>query len=234
MRQVESLILDDREYHKPAQLYDHFRPHIITSGITPEWFLDLGPGSSSEYLEASMVWPKLKILALEPSEVGFKLAAKRFPKHVVPGLFKVAAWDRNEQVKIYQSDDLNHGELFIDYDHAFSDNLANEKNRPFTTTLGMTLDTLDEQFAVLYGRINKAMLWMDVEGSERRVLKGAKNLLERGAIYAINIEMRPGYVTEIHGILSGYGFALKSKYFECDTYWDEVWINANAGTKGNE
>ena len=67
MRQVESLILDDREYHKPAQLYDHFRPHIITSGITPEWFLDHGPGSSSEYLEASMVWPKLKILALEPS-----------------------------------------------------------------------------------------------------------------------------------------------------------------------
>ena len=83
-----------------------------------------------------------------------------------------------------------------------------------------SLDSIDQQ----YGPFREAALWMDVEGSERRVLRGAKRLLEDGVITSVNIEMRPHLAEEFDRVFKGYGFVSIRRYFECATYWDEVWV----------
>lgn len=202
--------------YKPRQAKEHFIPHI---NFIPEWFIDCGPGCASEYKDARLQWPSVTLLGLEPSPIGYEAAKLKFPKDDQALLLQVAVWDKDEVINLHQSSDLLHSLCFKRADEAVTDDPTGDSS-DMAQVQARSLDSLDQE----YGPIDKAILWLDIEGSERRALRGAYKLLRRGAIWAVNIETRPEYEQEFNIILSQSGLKSIGRYFECDTYWDEVWV----------
>jgi FkbM family methyltransferase len=201
--------------YKPGQAGEHFFPYLLRK---PEWFIDLGPANATEYLDARSLFPEVKLIGLEPSPVGYQRALERWPKDG-SYLLNTAAWDSDTRIRLYKASDLRHGTAYADADKVAVEDL-NGESADAVEVEARTLDSLDLQ----YGPFREAALWMDVEGSERRVLKGAKRLLEDGVITSVNIETRPHLAEEFDRVLRGYGFTSIRRYLECETYWDEVWV----------
>ena len=202
--------------YKPRQAREHFIPHIK---FIPEWFIDCGPGCASEYKDARHKWPSVALLGLEPSPIGYEAARQGFPVDDNSLLLQVAIWDKDEIITLHQASDLLHSLCFRRADEAQTDDPTGD-SADMVKVQARSLDSLDAE----YGPFDKVVLWMDIEGSERRALRGAKNLLSRGAIWAVNIETRPEYEIEFNTILSQSGLKTVSRYLQCETYWDEVWI----------
>lgn len=217
MRRPKGKVEYDRiefKSYKPGQAAEHFLPYLKQ---VPDWFIDLGPASAVEYLDARERFPEVKLLGLEPSPIGYKAARCRWPEGVP--LLNVAAWDSDGAINLHKANDLLHGTAFVEWANVM-DNDPTGTSSDMVVVTARSLDSLD----VEYGPFTKAVIWMDVEGAERRVLAGAKSLLERGMIIGINIEMRPAYAEELHALLRGYGFELIREYFACETVRDEVWV----------
>ena len=200
--------------HLPLQAREHFIPYIQ---FQPKWLLSCGPANGEEYLAIRKHWPGIRLLGLEPSPVGYAYALKQWPADGI--LLQVAVWDRDETVTLHKAHDLMHGTCFVDFDHILADDLTGDSGDSIQVP-ARSLDSLDAE----YGPFAEAILWLDVEGSERRALEGATWLIARGAIRAVNIEMRPQYATDFQRLFESWGFVSVRRYFECETYWDEVWV----------
>lgn len=200
--------------YKPGQAQEHFLPYLRRP---PEWFIDLGPASATEYLDALEMFPSVKLIGMEPSPIGYKAARCRWPEGIP--LLNAAAWDKDEEIVLHKANDILHGTAFTNFAKVVADAPGGE-SPDMVKVAAKSLDSLDRE----YGPFTEAALWMDVEGAERRVLAGARGLLERGAITSINIEMRPAFTEEIQALLRGYGFEFVREYFACETVRDEVWV----------
>lgn len=212
------MITTDYDY-RPNQCEHHFALYL---NFIPEWFIDLGPASGSEYIDMIRQWPHIKVIALEPSIVGYQSALKRFPKDKQHRLLNVAAWECDGKVRLYHPNDLLHSRLYKAGQEAYDDNpLPVDVELEDSIVVDCrSVDSLSDQ----YGPFNNAALWLDVEGSERRALKGAAKLFARRAIRAVNIESRPEYSDEIAKIMTDAGLTLVWRYNECSTVRDEVWV----------
>lgn len=206
----------DRKRHsyKFRQASEHFIPFVR---VIPKWFIDCGPGSAWEFQAANRAWPNARILGLEPSPVGYRAALNRWPKGGI--LLPVAAWDRDEPVRLYYPQDLLHGTAFFDGERNINDDVTPAPTDDWLEVQGRSLDSLDRE----YGPFEQVALWMDIEGAERRALRGAKNLLDRGEIVAVNVEVRPDSYREVKEILTKAGLKFVRDYFACETVRDEVW-----------
>lgn len=204
---------NQQDLHLPGQANEHVFPHLT---FAPKWFISLGPANATEFLEARDWWPGIKLLGLEPSRAGFSEASSRWPKDGI--LLQAAAWESDGELTLHKSDDLLHGTCFADWNAAFAQDASGDYV-DCPKVVARSLDSLDLE----YGPFRDAILWADVEGAERSVLRGAKGLLVRKAIGAINLEVRPHYADELAEFLSGFGFHKVREYFACETYRDEVW-----------
>lgn len=202
--------------HLPGEAAEHFVPKL---DFMPDWFIDLGPGSGSEFLAVRKKWGKCKLLGLEPSKASFEIASERWPKDGV--LLQAAAWDHDGWVALHQPDNVLHSSCFVDGQHVLDDDTSCAADVTDAEMVrARTLDGLNEE----YGPFVNAALWMDIEGAERRALKGAATLLHRGAIRAVNVEVRPQYANDIGFTLLRAGFKMVYKYFECATVRNEIWL----------
>lgn len=210
-----NLDLTSHLYH-PGQARQHFIPYLK---FTPEWFIELGPGSAVEFLEVREKWPEVKLLGLEPSPVGYQAAKARWPADGI--LLQVAGWECDGLIRLFHPGDLLHSLCYYDGPHVLDDDPLALDNKLEDSVLipARSLDSLDKE----YGPFKNAVLWMDIEGSERRVLKGAAKLLKRGAIRAVNVEVRPQYAKVIGDLLKAGDLQKVREYFACETVRDEVW-----------
>lgn len=189
--------------YRPGQLTNHLLPHV---GFTPEWFIDCGLASGGECLDARAAWPGVKLLALEPSPIGFEAARSRFPTDNGAHLLHVAAWVRDGIVDLYRPDELLRSTCLP---------FPGAKNR----VLARSLDSLDREL----GPFCEAVLWIDVEGAEAEVLAGTEGLIERRAVRVINLEIANGDDNLVN-FLRSWGFRQVSTYHDRDRVHEEVWV----------
>lgn len=173
----------------------------------PEWLILGGPSCGDEAQTAFAMYPWIKVVACEPSRHHYE-------------------WQRNHMFP-------RGGELL-----PFA--LADYRGEIAFTTLGpdqpsggkvggdetVTCTTID-QLDSTYGPFDKAILWLDIEGSELAALKGAKGLLAAGRVGLINVEVCERdreNVVDIAVLLGGYGFRLADEWNNRPgAHRDQIW-----------
>lgn len=149
---------------------------------SPDLLLDVGVGPKTEWRVLQHQYPQMDMLGLEPHPVTFAQLWAGFPGTLYP----LAAWDEEATLTLHHNPQ-NVG--------------ASSVNRSFqmpgATSYQVTaqpLDAIYARFCQEQGRqYRRILLWMDVEGAETRVLRGAQQLLASGAVRWANLEeLRPG------------------------------------------
>lgn len=193
----------------PVYLPDQARHHLLPRlDFVPRWFIDCGPGSGGEALVMMEAFPDIRVIGVEPSPAGFREASRLWGG--AGNLVEKAMWDAPDQkIELFGPEELLHSTSFY--------RGSKEGSILVETT---SLDALD----ALYGPFEYAILWMDIEGAEANALRGGKDTFARGAVRAVNLEVRPTTEGELHTILLGYGLRKVSEYLVCETYRDEVWL----------
>lgn len=196
------------EEHLPTQASQHVIPFL---NFTPRWFIDCGPGSGVEAREIREAWPKVKLLGLEPSLIGYEAAKTLFPTGGRSRLLNVGVWDTDCTLTLSKPDDLLHS-TFRTFNYPV-------KSVEVTVR---SLDSLDRELGPFYD----TLLWIDIEGSEERALLGAKWLLKRGTIKAVNIEVNDETAEVLHDLLASHGFSKLRTYFDQGNGHsrDELWL----------
>lgn len=185
--------------YKPKQASEHVLPYLK---FAPKWFLDCGPGSGVESLSVLAAYPNIKILAIEPSPIGYEAALKLLnPDKYGIVLINAAIWSEDRSDLLLEKP----SQLLCS---SFFRNAVGDD--PAVRVQGRSLDSLDRE----YGPFEDVLLWMDIEGSEWNALVGARDLLDRRAIKAINLEVNGNTEGIIHGVMEGRGFRLVRTYFD--------------------
>lgn len=126
-------------------------------------------------LTASLVGPRGRVVAIEPSAAYEKLAEwVRNNQLAYVSPFRIGLSDRAGYLPIYLGDESNYTPTMV----------AHGGLTPFDTVPVCTLDDLAERVGIDHIDFLK----IDVEGHEPAVFRGAKQLLNRGAIRAILCE----------------------------------------------
>lgn len=188
---------------------------IHDQGIPIRFLIDCGPGTpNSEAWDAKRLWPAIEIAGCEPQPQRYLILQEA----LYPGwLWKYGLSDKTKRgtLKVFGAE-LNAG---LHWD------------RPCTLESEIMLVTLDWLMAARPD-LSDAILWLDIEGSEKDVLCGATETLKRTT--AVVVEVWPvvpcdGWCTaaEVADILSSAGFK-KAKEFPTgcptDPQHDEVWL----------
>lgn len=164
-------------------------------GFHPEWFLLGGPADAWEAQVMRSKIPTLAIAGFEPNPTFYNLQrAWGFPGLLLP----YALWEERRTLELRIPDsgedpmqELRCGSLIKFQDGA---------NRT-TSVEARTLDDLSDEF----GPFRRALLWIDIEGSELQCLRGARRLMENREIHVINAEVEDYAAPEIARLLGGYG-----------------------------
>ena len=144
--------------------------HLMPPSV--EWLLLGGPADGNEANTLRLHFPRLKCIGFEPNEAGYRHQLPTFPGK----LLKTALWDANvvlqEVLPSVEDTDADRGRRAVYTRDAIG------------KTSGRTLDSL----SVEHGPFTNAVLWLDIEGSEERALRGAAGLLSSGAVLLVNLE----------------------------------------------
>lgn len=195
------------EYYSP----DNLKEIVPYLPKTPQWLLLGGPADAREAQTARELWPSIKIIGVEPNPE----AVRWQQEHGWP-----------QDCPLLQSALSSHvGEERIQNvpGSLRSSRLADLSPDETGTTPTTTWDTLDR----LYGPFHNALLWMDIETWEWEALQGAKELLDREAIFLINVEMqaRSGHKNHaIDDLLRPYGFTIQHEWNHSPSCWDRVYV----------
>lgn len=180
--------------------------------LEPKWFILAGTGYGVEAQCVKAHWPKIKILACEP--VGEMLMWQR--EHGFPAkdiLLNVALWDEKGAIPFQISGQQ-------------SSAVRNLQLEP-TWVPCTTLDQLDED----YGPIRDAILWLDVEQAEDRILNGAQRLFQEGRVIAVNVEVNTQdeeglkVKRNIDTFLGRWGFQFIKKHQYQKTHHDRLYLH---------
>lgn len=128
--------------------------------------------------------PKTKIIAIEPYRENFKLLTKNLKINNVKNVIPVNSLvlDKSTFVNFYSLQFFPASSIFP------------QRLDKLNKTIKMKAITLDELFKK-YKKYNKIFIKLDVEGSELKVLKGAKEILKNSKVKVI-IEVHTKYVRE--------------------------------------
>ncbi|MEZ6099349.1 MAG: FkbM family methyltransferase [Pirellulaceae bacterium] len=183
----------------------------------PGVLYDLGVGPKSEWRTLKKIFPELKVFGCEPHPETHKwLLEQGFPGTLLP----VAIGDEAGTVTLYDIEgDAKRASLFP---------LA-ERTREFTTDV-WTLDQFDEAF----GKPDRIVLWMDIEGREKHAVLGGQKLLSSGRVRWINLEERRGGdcpavgwtdPAELLELLAQFGFVRTAAYNRYKTHQDAIYVH---------
>jgi FkbM family methyltransferase len=174
--------------YNPGQLC-HVAPFVHTP---PRWFILAGPADGNESQTACCLWPDVRVIALEPVErLRDWQRAHGFPPDGL--LLPNALWNRCGPLRFVEATG-----------HPRHSSAVRAVEGTAGEVEAITLDRLAE----LHGPFEGAFLWMDIEGSEAYALEGAAEVLRRGMLDYVNIEVAhegPGDWT-CHRLLSEAGF----------------------------
>lgn len=167
---------------------------------TPEWFLLGGPADGNEAQCVREHWPDINVLACEPfGKMHDWQVDNDFPT-TNSFLLPYALSDIIDEAVLSVYPDRR-----STMDRAEYYTAAPEDDQIVCTT---TLDQLSED----YGPFTKAILWLDIEGSELKALYGAIVLFRTRAIDLVNLEVlpnrRPDDLKGIEHFMGAYGFIL--------------------------
>lgn len=173
----------------------------------PKWLLLGGPASGCEAQDAVKQWPGIKIVAVEPNEEAvYWQVTHGWPKGAVLIYGALTDYD---------------GEIAVDSPSGFleSTRVGGCGNK---VVKAVTWDKLDE----VHGPFEDAILWMDIETHELEAIRGAKHILERGAVLLVNVEMQSRVAeknAEIDAILRACDFRIVHEWNWSRTCWDRVY-----------
>jgi FkbM family methyltransferase len=143
----------------------------------PEVIYDIGPAKiGTEAWILRERWKNCDIIGFEPCEYRYNNLIKSYPGY----LFKHAISDKNNFIEGYMgSGKSEHGNDFV---------LTHEENelkyyKP-CKVLSRTLDSINKEYGY-----EDIVIWADVEGAELSVLKGSTNILEKGYVKGLNLEL---------------------------------------------
>lgn len=198
------------EFYADGQLRTMAR---MMKGEVPSWFILCGPADGNEAQTAVKEWPGVKVYGIEPNKyaVDFQLA-NGWPGNY---LFNGAVMDYTGYCQIYgiSPDDLRHGR-------------APEGDEKGGEVPCWQLDRLD------VGIWKRALLWMDIEGSEAKALRGAELLLSRGVVWWVSVETStalPDVLAEVEATLTRHGFERVGVWHDSGgPYKDTLWRLADA------
>ncbi len=160
------------DIYSPGQakiLFQFWHPSI-------EWFVIGGPADANEAQTVKAKYPAVQCVAIEPNAAFIKRQAELGFEGT---LYEGALYDEDKEVI-----------LCVPLKHPRGSTLnvlrtPSDSSVETVAVSGRTLDSLSKDL----GPFNNCCLWLDIEGSEKRALKGAKELLESGNVLLVNIEM---------------------------------------------
>jgi len=180
----------------------------------PHTMMDIGVGPKTECLTLKEHYPNMQLIGVEP------LAFLMPDKESFPGeLFEYAISGSPVPKKIfYNPDRLLNASLIPDATHTQSKYVPS-----------MRLDELDK----VCEHPKRILLWLDIEGSELKVLKSGVNLLKSNRVRWINLEERrpghekPGWCTseEVRKYLRDLGYIRLKEYNKHKTHQDVLYLN---------
>lgn len=218
------------DLYKPNQLGKTV-PYL---GFAPKWFIVCGVGVGGEALAARKVWPRCRIVGLEPAPAAHALMNR---SGMFPGtLVNAAAWLRTTRLFLWSGDTALYGNLFnlaADFGPDGTTQVRPGNAGPPVVVDAVTLDDLSIEIGPFDEDV---FLWMDVEYAEVAVLIGARRLLESGAVRAVNFENHPvtvcpGKSLIVRDILAQHGLTKVLEYEnEGAHHWDELWVGRTGGS----
>ena len=159
----------------------------LAAGITAErlgWKADLlihvGVGVHHQEIDVlkKEMWPDLKVVGYEPNPSTFEHLKSMYPGD----LHQVAIGNHYGQVTLYEKRNHKDGSSVKRFDD------ENRKLRRHQVPM-FTLDYLHGKHFLKNDSRDSVLLWLDCEGSELDVLKGAAKVLAN--VHMLNIEMTP-------------------------------------------
>lgn len=180
-----------------------------------EWFLLAGPADANEAFDMRAARPDICIVGFEPNPVMFNIQrARGFPGLLLP----LALWSEGAQLELAG---VNHPQGFIQ-EHRSSSVVKFMDDRKFVYKVEAdSLDNLSNR----YGPFVKAVLWADIEGAELECLIGARQLLDRRQILALNVEVFAENYMQIAKYLQQFGFIEASRW-NANKQGDREWWNS--------
>lgn len=174
----------------------------------PEWLILGGPSCGDEAQTAAAIYPWIKVVACEPSRHHYEWQRKHlFPRGGILLPMALMDYEGIAPFTTLGDDEPSGGSVGGD-------------ERVMCTTL----DALD----AAHGPFDRAILWLDIEGSEYLALKGGIKLLESGRVGLINVEVcerDPVNTIQIAGLLGGYGYYLIDEWNNRPgAHRDQIWV----------
>lgn len=194
------------DYYSPDNL-SQIVPYL--QGFTPKWLLLGGPADGCEAQEAVKRWPGINVVGVEPNQAAVEWQLSHGWPSNAP-LYHAALSSGVGRIGVnIPNNSLRSGRVVT----------KGEESEIVNST---TWDFLDR----MHSPFQDAILWMDIETHEWEALQGAKRLLDRDAIWLVNVEMQ-GCVEEknqaIDKMLRGYGFRIVGEWNWSVSCWDRVY-----------
>lgn len=185
---------------------------LFKYSLEPKWFILAGTGYGVEAQRVKAHWPRIKIIACEPvGEMVMWQRENHFPTNDI--LLNLALWDEKGAIPFQVSGQQSSAVRDLQIEPTWV---------PCTT-----LDQLDED----YGPIQKAILWLDVEQAEDRILRGAQRLFQEGRVIAVNVEVNTHseeglqVKKNIDDFLGRWGFQFTKKHQDQKTHHDRLYLH---------
>lgn len=160
----------------------------------PDWLILGGPADANEAYQAKKMYPNIRIIGVEPviENIQFQLA-HGWPTDGVLLQAGLGAASGQSIIKIPE-------------DKRGASCLENRPGVPHSIKI-VTIDFLNR----LYGPIDNAVLWLDIEGWEYKALVGASGLFSSGKVSLVNVEILERlteHTTQIEKFFQDFGFKL--------------------------
>lgn len=162
---------------------------------------DVGANHGQFAFMASSVWPDLPIYSFEPDPDSYKKLEANFKKFSISGkTFPLALGDKVESKQLIRYENNVNNSLLEN--ESFKNGIV-DKHLVECSTLN--------EVSLMFPKINKAFLKLDVQGFEMMVLAGATNFLKKCLFVQIEVSFSPTYSGGAHAgeimlLMREYGF----------------------------
>ena len=158
--------------------YLHVKPEEISQIVI------VGTGEAEEIPRLRRSYPQVRFLCFEPNPQTYANLTRKFQKIPYVTLSNLALSDKPGKTRFYEMDMPNNGSLLKPDVDSWS--VFGKREQQKVQSFEVNLSTLDQEAAAL-GPID--LLWMDVQGGEGAVLKGADKTLQRTKAIFLEVAM---------------------------------------------
>jgi FkbM family methyltransferase len=184
---MDELIVEEI-FGRKVYLKDFVLPYVKKDGI----IIDIGSHIGAFTIQACKVLHPRVVVSIEPDRSNFDCLLKNIAKAKCEGVvrpMKIAIWNRQSTLKLYQQASNTGGSSLLAEKIRIEDNVEPSGS---SSILADTLDNVLRKLQLAQNPIE--LIKIDVEGSERQVLQGSVNALNRAT--AVVGELHQALVSE--------------------------------------